>query len=54
MRVIFENVEGQYFLEIILGWKDVKSLESRGELQSDFFWEENEIADLNIFIRKEK
>lgn len=54
MRVIFEKVEGQYFLEIILGWKDIKRLESGGELQGDFIWEENEINDLNVFIRKEK
>ena len=52
--MIFENVEGQYFLEIILGWKDIKKLDVKGELQGDFFWEENEIADLNVFIRKEK
>jgi hypothetical protein len=54
MRVIFEEVDGEYFFEIILTPYDLEKLDTYGGIIGDFAWEGNGVRDINVYIRKEK
>lgn len=52
MRVIFEELDGDYYFEVILLDEEIERLASDGVCK-DFVWDKDFQRDLNIFIRKE-
>lgn len=54
MRVIFEEVENEYFFEVILTDDDYYQVEELGGVIKNCIWEGNGIKQINIFLRKEK
>lgn len=54
MRIIFEEVEGEYFFEVILTPKDLETISAFGGIIRDCLWEGNGIKNINVYIRKEK
>ena len=54
MRVIFEEVDHEYFFELVLSPQDFEQIETFGGIIKDCVWEGNGIKDINVFIRKEK
>ncbi len=54
MRVIFEELDGQLFFEIILNDDDQEHLFTKDGAIGDFIWDLGRPHDLNVFVRKEK
>lgn len=54
MRVIFEEVDNEFFLEVILTAYDFEKIENFGGVIGNYVWENKTVKDLNVYIRKEK
>ena len=54
MRVIFEEVDSEYFFELILNPTDFERIEMLGGIIGTFVWDGDGIRDVNVYIRKEK
>ena len=54
MRVIFEEVEGELFFEVILQDLDLENLILFGGLIGSYIWEDEKVKDLNLYLRKEQ
>lgn len=52
MRVIFDKVEDEVFIEIILREEEIEKLHRRG-VSKDFEWKFFDMEQMNIFIHKE-
>jgi hypothetical protein len=53
MRVVFEEVYGEYFFEIILDEEDQEKLNTLGGTIADFICELKGVHTINVYIRKE-
>jgi len=53
MRVIFEEVYGEYFFELVLDEEDTERLRSMGGVIADFVCDHNGTRTINVFIRNE-
>jgi len=53
MRVIFEEVEGEIFFEVILSPKDLDHFERFNGIVGDFLIDMQGMKEVNVFIRKE-
>lgn len=53
MRVIFEEVDREYFLEICLSASDKEKISSKDGVVGEYLWDGNGIKGINIFIRTE-
>lgn len=51
MRIIFEEVDNEYFFEIILTPIDHEKLNQFGGVVGDFFWNAEGIKNINVFVR---
>lgn len=54
MRLIFEEVDREYFFEIILSTEDLEKIKTLGGIIKEYLWGENNIRDINVYIRQEK
>lgn len=54
MRVIFEEVDDEYYFEVILSRRDLEHFDTFGGIIGDFIWEGDGIKPMNVYIRKEK
>ena len=52
MRVIFEEVDREYYLEIILNLHDIDRIKEDSGLSRDFKWPSDQINKINVFVRK--
>jgi len=52
MRVIFEEIDNEYYLEIILDLLELQVLSDSQELVEEFVWEASEIKSINIMVTK--
>lgn len=51
MRVILEEVEGEYFFEVILTDEDLERMKNFGGLIEDFILDRDGPVYLNVFVR---
>ena len=54
MRIIFDELDGELFFEIVLTQADVDYFERHAGVHSDFAWNVNGIKLLNVFVRAER
>lgn len=52
--MIFEEVDHEYFFEIILSTEDLEQIKTLGGILREYLWEGNNIRDINVYIRQEK
>ena len=53
MRVIFEEVYGEYFFELVLDQEDTERFRTMGSIIADFVCDHNGARTINVFIRNE-
>ena len=53
MRLIFEEIDREYFLEVILDCEDLDNLIYSEGVVQEYFWDDRYITDINVFVRKE-
>lgn len=53
MRLIFEEVDREYFLEVILDSEDLAKIQESDGVIEEYYWDDRYITDINVFIRKE-
>ena len=53
MRVIFEEVYGEYFFEVVLDQEDTERFRTMGGVIADFVCDHNGTRTINVFIRNE-
>lgn len=54
MRLIFEEVDHEYFFEIILSAEDLEDIQTLDGIIREYIWDTNNIRDINVYIRKDK
>lgn len=52
MRIIFEEVEREFFFEVILGAADLERIQDFGGVVGEFLWDIDGIKYINVFVRQ--
>lgn len=52
MRLIWEEVDNEYFLELILNLHDIDKIKEESGLVREFIWPDHPITKINVFIRQ--
>jgi hypothetical protein len=52
MRVIWEEVDNEYYLELILNLHDIDKIKEEPGLVREFKWPDSVINKINVFIRE--
>jgi hypothetical protein len=52
--VIFEEVDGEYFFELILDQEDFDQMNTFGGIIRDYVWENGAVKLINIYLHPEK
>jgi len=52
VRLIWEEVDNEYYLELILNLHDIDKIKEESGLVREFIWPDHPITKINVFIRQ--